>query len=922
VNLRDLWRAFHRRTALALALGLLGAALAVPATWFALPSTYYGYIDVEVSAHRPVLLKDPFTPQRFEDFQRSQVALVKSRFVLTAALRDNPQVAELPVLREEEDPVAWLEKNVRADFAVAPELLRISMHGKDSETVKVLLNAVRKAYLVKASYLDQRQRGDQLGNLRKVQTDNHRDLELARSKLRAMVTNNPGARDPKVQALWQQHEMKWLGHTQTELLALVNEIDALTRRVRPPEQPGKAAEEEVPEKEVEARLDQLPEVKGLRDRADKSQAKMDEWQRGPGLLEREPEYRRARDANARAQKDLKAARKRLAPRVVKELLAERQRRREAGLARDRQELGGLLKRRAELEAKVKQHIETIRGFEQKALDVGVIKNEVEQLEFLANEVGYKVALLNIELKAAERVRGWSEEAVVYPPQAGKWQKASLAGLAAFALLALGVSFLEMRSGKVTDPRRVLGDLHVRVLGSLPALPKGMGYGQVRSGSARDLYWRSVLTESVDATRTLVVHAAREEALRVILVTSALGGEGKTMLAVHLAASLARAGRRTLLIDSDLRRPVVQRMFGLPDHPGLADVLRAEVGLEEAVQPGPLACLSVLTAGNTDAAAVLALAQGALAPVVRQLRERFDYVLLDSAPILPVPDSQLVGQCADGAVLAVRQEVSRLPAVAAASERLRLLKIRVLGAVVNGAEVPHYYASAYYGYGPPPQNGRGAQGELTPGRPPVTARAVPPESRYVSIPAAACRPRPPRRGHVAVRPLDGALDGLPGAGGGRVPPGRRPPRAGRLARRGPRAAAPGANPGRGRRVRPPPLRGRQRRRGGDRAAAVRPGRADGGPHARRLLPRRRLPAGSPGGPHRGRPRRGRAPVLVGHVRQAPGRGPPARLLGLERPRRLGGARQPAAGLRRPALPLQAVRRAATQLHRRAARGRHL
>jgi Mrp family chromosome partitioning ATPase len=119
---------------------------------------------------------------------------------------------------------------------------------------------------------------------------------------------------------------------------------------------------------------------------------------------------------------------------------------------------------------------------------------------------------------------------------------------------------------------------------------------------------------------------------------------------------------------------------------------------QALRPGPIPGLSILTAGSPDGPALLALARGTLHPTLQQLRGLFDFIIMDSAPVLPVNDSQIIGQCADSVVMAVRQEVTRVSAIAAACERLGHLNIRILGAVVNGARMPAYYTASTYAAG--------------------------------------------------------------------------------------------------------------------------------------------------------------------------------------------------------------------------------
>jgi capsular exopolysaccharide synthesis family protein len=163
-----------------------------------------------------------------------------------------------------------------------------------------------------------------------------------------------------------------------------------------------------------------------------------------------------------------------------------------------------------------------------------------------------------------------------------------------------------------------------------------------------------------------------------------------MLSSHLAVNMANAGYRTLLIDADLRRPAVHKVFRQPLQRGLCEVLRGEVDVAEAVQPGPVEGLSLLFAGNSLGNAAKLLTHGCLAKLLPALRQHYDYVFVDSAPVLPVADSQFIAQYVDGVVVSVLRGVSRLPAVHAACERLGALHVRILGAVVHGTTGESYY----------------------------------------------------------------------------------------------------------------------------------------------------------------------------------------------------------------------------------------
>src|SRR5437588_181722 len=109
--------------------------------------------------------------------------------------------------------------------------------------------------------------------------------------------------------------------------------------------------------------------------------------------------------------------------------------------------------------------------------------------------------------------------------------------------------------------------------------------------------QQLLTESVDATRTMLVHLTRTQGVRTVMVTSAVAGEGKTSLSCRLAVSLARSGLRTLLIDGDTRNPSVHKVFGLPCEEGFCEALYAGIDAPSAVRETPVPGLSVLPAGR-------------------------------------------------------------------------------------------------------------------------------------------------------------------------------------------------------------------------------------------------------------------------------------------------------------------------------------
>jgi polysaccharide biosynthesis transport protein len=318
-------------------------------------------------------------------------------------------------------------------------------------------------------------------------------------------------------------------------------------------------------------------------------------------------------------------------------------------------------------------------------EVDASRRAIAQTETALNELGRQIATLSMERALGQRITKLQEAETPRTLDLARQVKfAGVAGLGAFGLLLFGVAFMEYRVRRISAVDEVSQGLGIPVVGTLPSLPASARRPLPAGSAGKDLFWQGVMNESVDAIRTLLLHAARADTVQVVMVTSAVGGEGKTSVASHLAASLARAWRKTLLVDGDLRNPAAHQLFDLPLEPGLSEVLRGEVNLSDAIRPTPLSRLWLMPAGNWDSHAVQALAQEGVKAQFAQLKQQYDFIIVDSCPVLPVADSLLLGQHVDAVVFSILRDVSRMPTVHAAQQRLSALGIRTLGAVVIGA----------------------------------------------------------------------------------------------------------------------------------------------------------------------------------------------------------------------------------------------
>jgi capsular exopolysaccharide synthesis family protein len=258
-----------------------------------------------------------------------------------------------------------------------------------------------------------------------------------------------------------------------------------------------------------------------------------------------------------------------------------------------------------------------------------------------------------------------------------------------------VAWWECRARRIHTADEISTGLGMRVVGAVPSLAHA-AQRVVNTGGEDDLHEQHLL-ESIDGIRTVLLRDADVQDTRVVMVTSAASGEGKTTLASHLAGSLARAGRRTLLIDCDLRRPAVHQLFELPLQPGFSEVLLGEVHVAEATMSTSVDGLWMIPAGQWDRDVVQALARDGVQKIFDKLRNEYDFILVDSHPVLAATDSLLIGQQADAVILSLMRDVSQTPKVHAAAQRLATLGIRVFGTVMNGLPEEEIFNKGGYQY---------------------------------------------------------------------------------------------------------------------------------------------------------------------------------------------------------------------------------
>ena len=211
--------------------------------------------------------------------------------------------------------------------------------------------------------------------------------------------------------------------------------------------------------------------------------------------------------------------------------------------------------------------------------------------------------------------------------------------------------------------------------------------------------RSLAAEAYRTIRTGILLSQAGEPPRTFLITSAQSSEGKTTSCINLAASLASAGGRVVLIDADLRRPSVHKHFGLTKNsPGLVEVITGMSTIDEVAIRDVVKRVTLIPSGSIPPNPAELLGSLEMASLIDELAQAFDYVIIDSPPILPVTDSVILSRYVDGVVLVVRGASTPRKVIKDAKDRLRVVGARFLGAVLNDVDITsgdYYYYNRYY-----------------------------------------------------------------------------------------------------------------------------------------------------------------------------------------------------------------------------------
>ena len=670
ITLWALLDAFRRRWIPTLAIAIPAAILIGALVWELMPPNYESAAVVQIHQYEQILVKASDTgTAEFLTYRDTQTAFMKSRAVLVEAL-GREGVRSCRTLAQVGHPIEWLDENLKIKEDLSPEFLRISLSGEYPADLALIVNAVKDAYMDKVVYNERNERIQSLTTLKEKFADYDRQVMQNQDRIDNLA-RDLGTGNEVVAATNQaqyQIQLRGLQEEMREINAQIRqEITAreyLKERGLPTT--GLHTNSAVPSAAIAlgaSANDPRQQLGLLRRQIRQYESQMQDQNHSSlkRLREEETDLLALIDGSSKADPNSSAVP--LSP------------------------LAWLERRREKLQVEVKDLTEELQAVGNNSVLLSRERKDIESLIDRRDDLDKRIETKSLELDAPQRVR---EIQIAHVPdrqnQKKRIQLSSLALIGTFSLILAGFTLFEWFSHRIASTLDVTQQTGLRLIGSIPSPDKGglLGLG-IFASPVDPEEWQRAVIESMDVVRTYLLRHIDPSRSASILISSASANEGKTTVSCQLAASLARIGRKVALVDCDFRRPSAHELVDGRPGPGLSEFMRGEVELQDIYQPTQAAGLTFIPAGQVDQMALQTLSSDGGRSIIDRLKSEFDFVVIDTSPMLFVAEPSMLAQNSDIVLLSTRKDYSRVPYVVQSRNSLRSLNVPLLGAIMVGAD---------------------------------------------------------------------------------------------------------------------------------------------------------------------------------------------------------------------------------------------
>ena len=680
--------------------GILLASVAGAVVWYFHVPMFEASALIKIESEMPfIAFENGSSNQNADRYVQTQIELLRSPVVLGPVL-SRPEIASIQEIKTKPDPLMFLQEQLSVKPVGKSELYEVSYTSRLGQDAANVANAAVADYLVMQDREDRHRSQIVIEVLENERVDRGVKVEQLRRRVVDLAKQVTG-RDPFGQGVvmdvsaFSSATSIYQSLTEAEVNTEVLKAEIQAIRTAPIVAANMAAATGLLELEISNR----PDVRQLEANIAMLREKMAEVKAKPRLKivdswEKDPQYKQVVEqlhlTTAELQRVKTTAGKSLMQVRLETKKAEQQR-----LIEEKEiELSTLHKKREMLASKFKQHLEELKAGGAQSAELEFARAELDREQKVFELIAARKLALQTELRAPARVslmQSAKVPTIALEPIPYKILMVACMG-ALFLPLALAVTH-ESIVRRINNPEQLAKESLLPVLGEVAHFPIRRVTATQQALPAVQQRQLLVYAESIDSLRTNLMLTKKlgvPGQTKVIAICSAASGEGKTSVATSLAMSIAEATNQpTLVLDADLRAPDVGEFFGVPNHPGVAEVLCGNATIAQAIHRVGQTHAYVLPAGKQRVNPHHVLQGSKINELLEELREQFSTIVIDTPPVLSASESLVYAQAADLVVFCSLADVSRTKQVRVAVNRLQSTGANIAGAVLSGVPFSRY-----------------------------------------------------------------------------------------------------------------------------------------------------------------------------------------------------------------------------------------
>lgn len=682
-------------------IGILLSLIGVAGVLAFFKPTYEAKFRLEVDPSNYIVFSDSASKSSPE-FVELQKAILFSNSVLEKVVAEKA-VASVPTIARSKDPIEALRKEVKVTASAGNRLVDVKFQNPDPKLASKVVNTLVDEFLRSRRSIEQVRTSSQERNVLAALSKAESEVEAAKQRVRDLSVQSVKSDTFLGESDSGKIDTSYLDNIRMQRMELASQLSILQLNLAELKS-AYDSDLEVQRKQKDLNqeasisdevLDKDIVVLTARQQLENAKLQLKDLDANTAIGIKNPIYiqsKRRVDFFEGELERIRASRK-------KEL-SDRGNLTSSDERRDRivqltTEISQLRTKRDVLEAQVKDYLVSLKQSSATSVDLQFAEADLVEWNNIRATVHERRIRLQTERDAIDDVREL-ERAIVPKLPVEELPYLQLGGASVLGLgipLLIGV-IMELRSRKVDDANQLETRSRLAVLGEISTIPVATtgNLSKRRNSHSREL---RLFEESVDSLSTSLTLREDLKQCKVFTITSALSGEGKTSVSCQLVVSLARStSSKVLLIDGDLRAPDVHHVFGREMTAGLVGYLTGTDKWQDLVDRDWNESIHILTSGHLKGSPHRILSNGRFEKLIQEARQEYDYIVIDTPPVLPASEALLFAKCADAVLMCALRDKSRIEQLVQAYHRLESSGAKVAGSVLSGVPVKEY--ASYYG----------------------------------------------------------------------------------------------------------------------------------------------------------------------------------------------------------------------------------